>query len=485
MGTKKKSWITIQSLISQITVFTVFNFCVYTVFKSSLLYYFFQDDWFTFTISRASNINEFLSFFIPRTDVVYYRPIGMQIYFYLMNNLFGVNHIAFRWSSIIINSFNAYLVYRLLLKFKFKQSLAIFAGLFFAGSVAVYIPFFWSATFPFILGPLFFIASFLSFVYESKLGKILALIFFILGMLTLENTIILPVLFILWGFIYKKKILYKDVFPYFALVMFYVILRTIIFPPPLIQSYEISLNIASTLRNYLLWLFNWPEEIGRQMIGPFSISTIFIKNFRNYVYRWTLSSAIVIVMTIVIPFIAGIFKKKKISINKNSMFGLLWIIISLTLLILFSNHMFPYYLPVTLFGFIIFITGLLSQFVESFHIKSFVLLFYLSVIIAFWYWAGFNVIKFNQKVHWATKRARMAKYVIDRLTPQIKPYGNYKINLRNKLFYLALNNQDGLHVVFGENVETLYGDLGLNPELPPSGYTIISPLNEYLTVESF
>src|SRR3989344_6564769 len=69
--------------------------------------YFFQDDWFTLKISNAENINSFLGFFVPRSDVIYYRPLGMQIPFFLLSSLFGINPIPFKIFIVLIHLLHA------------------------------------------------------------------------------------------------------------------------------------------------------------------------------------------------------------------------------------------------------------------------------------------------------------------------------------------------------------------------------------------
>src|SRR3989344_8141419 len=59
-----------------------------TLFYPSLNYYFFQDDWFHFNISKAQNFKEFISFFQFRQDIIGWRPIPKQIFFFLLQTIF-------------------------------------------------------------------------------------------------------------------------------------------------------------------------------------------------------------------------------------------------------------------------------------------------------------------------------------------------------------------------------------------------------------
>src|SRR3989338_10225378 len=71
--------------------------CVsFALYYSSLNYFFFQDDFFEINISRADNVNEYLNFFKFRNDIIAYRPISLQNYFFISHHIFGLNPLGFR-----------------------------------------------------------------------------------------------------------------------------------------------------------------------------------------------------------------------------------------------------------------------------------------------------------------------------------------------------------------------------------------------------
>src|SRR3990167_8621943 len=71
-----------------------------SLYKDAFSSYFFQDDWFSFRISNARTVADFLSFFSPRSDVIYYRPLGMQLPFFLMQRFFGLSPLPYRLLSL-------------------------------------------------------------------------------------------------------------------------------------------------------------------------------------------------------------------------------------------------------------------------------------------------------------------------------------------------------------------------------------------------
>src|SRR3989344_7144783 len=77
----------------------IFAFSLF-LFYPSLNYYFFQDDWFVLNWVRTGNL---LSFFEFRTDIIYWRPISMPIFFWIGEKIFGLNPLGFHLLSFIID----------------------------------------------------------------------------------------------------------------------------------------------------------------------------------------------------------------------------------------------------------------------------------------------------------------------------------------------------------------------------------------------
>ena len=59
------------------------------LYYPSLSYYFFQDDWFVLNWVRT---DDFWSFFKFRTDIIYWRPLTMPIFFKIGQVFFDLNH---------------------------------------------------------------------------------------------------------------------------------------------------------------------------------------------------------------------------------------------------------------------------------------------------------------------------------------------------------------------------------------------------------
>ncbi len=261
MGNKKEvSKTHLGPVVFNILLFGIFLLTAYSIYKPAITSYFFQDDWFTFKISTPENIGEFIAFFKPRSDVIYYRPLGMQVYFFLMKSLFGLNNIYFRLSTLFFYSINGLLVYTLLKRLNFGKYESICASLFYVVSVSTYIPFYWSATFPFVFSQTFALSSIIYYLdsQSHKWKFYISYLLFIGGLLTLENTIIIPAIYFIWHILNKEynKIVKLSFFLIPTVVIF--LLRLFVFQVPLEGTYEPNIRLFSTLRTYALLSLNWP-----------------------------------------------------------------------------------------------------------------------------------------------------------------------------------------------------------------------------------
>ncbi len=461
MGFKKKiNSLFLNKKTSYLVVFFLLFIITYFVYHPALFSYFFQDDWFTFSISEAKYLKDFLFFFTPRLDVIYYRPLGMQVYFFVMKSVFGINPIYFRLSTFLIYTFNGLLIYKLLEEFKFSKKVSLFSAIIYTGSVVTYIPFFWSATFPFVLGPTFFLLSFLSYIKSNNFKlKILSFVFFFYGLLTLEEVVILPGILIIWDILNRKDLAGK--IKYWLLfilpILPYVYLRLIAFPVPLEETYTVKISFLSTIRSYLLWSFNWAEEIVRQFVAPFILNKDFIRSFSYFINIWLIETLVFILIFFILPFFLKLkdtFGRKLLVklFTKIEIIGISIYVLGLVPLILFSNHTYPYYLPIPLIGFAIFIAfqtefllgKIKNQWKGNLIIISLILL---------WLFASRSTIKFNELTHWAPRRAILAKNAVT--IYKQNEYLNPTVFIKDLNYKYATRNGEALKIIYGDEVRII------------------------------
>lgn len=432
------------------------------LYKVSFSAYFFQDDWFTLRISRADNLNALLRFFIPRTDVIYYRPLGMQIPFYLIQKLFGLNPVPFHLLTMLIHITNIFLVFYLVKLILKKQTAAGFSAFLYGSSSVHFIPMFWSSTFPFIEGPVLFFLSVILFIRhsekENNVQYLFSFIVFLTGLLVNEIVSVIPLVILSYCILSGKIKESVKVIPYFlgSIVLF--ILRFIVFHPPARGHYGMGLgfHLVSNLKTYLLWSMNWSEIVTEQMTKLFFFNSLIMD-------KYSLQAAVTVFSFLIISALPAIFiiqnlRKSDTLRLKYILFGLVWFLAGLLPVLPFIEHKFSYYLPIPLVGLIICFSYVLSVIpVTGLSLKNRRIL--LVLFAAVWLSASFSALDINLKEHWAPRRAAISRVLIQKALkdhPAIPPDGNILIpdSSENRL---ALNNQDAFRVVYADaNLITIY-----------------------------
>ncbi|KKS98656.1 MAG: hypothetical protein UV73_C0001G0177 [Candidatus Gottesmanbacteria bacterium GW2011_GWA2_43_14] len=430
-------------------------FISFVIYRQSLGSYFFQDDWFTLKISRGADLAAIAAFFVPRRDVIYYRPLGMQIPFYLLQSFFGLNQLPFRLLNFVLHAANTVMIYLLIKKMGGSVFPARLSAILYAVSGVHYTVFYWSSTLPFFLGPLLLFSSFYFFLRFSE-GKavwyFLSLTAFILGLFTNEMTAVLPLMLLSYSFIINK-ISYWRLLPYFVPVAILVGIRFLFFPPPVTESYSLGVarETAYSLRNYFLWSNNWPEEIQGQFYRFGLLNPRFVREFAPYVAVFCLSLAVNILLFYFLPLV-HLLKNKNTTSIRFFYFGLSWFLIGLAPVIFFPLHVFSYYLIIPMAGLLLSLTVVFHNYL-NFQSRLLIRKVMTIAVVASSIISACALVAFNSKIHWAPRRARISKILTDKAKSvsfgadekvifSVKPYSEYK---------LALNDQDALQYIFSRN----------------------------------
>ncbi len=420
---------------------------------------FFQDDWCSFSISHATSVKDFGQFFWPRTDVIYYRPLGMQVPFFLLRSLFGLTTWPFRTLTMVLHLVNGILVYELLRHF-LKAKIPAQLGAFFYLTAAVHwIIFYWAATFAFVLGPTFYLSSLVSFL-NKKYG--LSLILFALGLLTNEFLLTLPVIISLWMLLFSKLNL-RYLVKMGCIASFYILIRFGVAHVPVSGSYALTLSptqLVLNLRNYLLWSFNWPDEIQNQFVTMFKLNSQFVTNFSREIRFWLVNLVLFISFFAVVP-LSKIFRDRKSQkdILKIVLFGGLWYMITLAPVLFFEGHAFSYYLVLPLIGLLLAALILAENWLQREKQTSLVYVCLLFACSA-WYVSAFRTTRLNTYIHWAPRRAKIAQQIISKAQsqyPTVEP-NSVVIVPENSEYMWALGDQNALQVIYGDtSIATFYG----------------------------
>lgn len=437
----------------------------FLLYRGSFGAYFFQDDWFTLKIGRASTISEFFRFFLPRQDVIYYRPLGMQVPFYLLSSLFGMSAFPFHVVTFLTLTFSVVIVYFLVLEISGKKFIALLSSVLYATSAIHYTPFYWSSTYSFMLGPLIFFSSFWLFLrcMKKENGRIylVSFLLFIMGIFTNEIVAVYPLIvfsYLLFQGKVKEKL--QFMIPFFLFTALFLSSRFLLFPPPTQGVYRLSVGsyILGSIRAYFLWSFNWPEELKAQFISLFRLNPLFIQSFPREALLFVSTFLFALVISFVGPIAMQVIYIGQ-RIPRTVFFGGIWFLIGLLPVLFFPDHSYSYYLPISEVGLLLAISTLLYQ---LHRMSSLLFLRHLALFIFLecWLIASFTTVAFNEKVHWAPRRASLSRYLVLKIQKEypLLPYGGTIYLDPSSEFRLALNDQDALDVLYPDlHLKTIYG----------------------------
>lgn len=359
---------------------------VFIIFYPLLSTFFVQDDFFLLAVSKIKTVGQFIEFFIPRNDVVWYRPLSSQVFFFLGQKLFGLRPFPYHLIQILTHFLNGYLLVVFSKQLFKKITPGLFASFIYLTNASHTVSLGWVATYSFQLGVTFLL---LTIIYYLKKRKTCAVLFYLLGLLTSEVLIftLIP-LFYLEYFFLKKKITSLGIFIFFSLII--IIARFIIFPSNIGGDYQLTLNsgLLANLRFYFFRMFGLPMLIRLLMFG--NTGKLLVINF---------------LITLFIGYILPFFIIRKIEVKKI----IFLLLVSLSFLIpflLMTYHQAPYYLSYSLVG-ISLILGYSLNSYRTTKVKYLLLVFLLSYF-------SIQIISFQltYNTHWLFKRAALAEKLV-------------------------------------------------------------------------
>lgn len=462
--------ISIRLIKLLIYILVVFVFLI--IYGHALGTYFFQDDWFSLRISQAQTLPEMANFFIPRNDLIYYRPLGMQVPFFIFSNLMGFTPIPFKIVTVAFIFGSAYVVHLLIKRISGSKTLSYICLFLYTTSSIHFITISWSATIAFAMAAFFYFLSFYLYVdHKVKLSFLTLLI----GLLTNEFLVTICLVITLWDMLEIRKIKISLV-PFWVVSIFYFILRIKIITVPTSGDYVFAGNFREVLvniRHFILWTFNWPDEIQNQFVSFFKLNPLFVKDFLPL----TLFCIILMLFYIIAVFFSMVFQRSQSAKNKPLvLFGMIWFFLTLFPVLFFSRHSFSYYVQIPIFG-ILLIFAVVCKSLLLEHKKQTVLFLYLFSVI--WIYSAIITVSVNKDIHWVPRRALLSKRIVTQLSinssisetniiiiPQAKGSEEYKWALgdQNAVQYLYKNPR--IITFYGSYAEYLnseHADLKLSP----------------------
>ncbi len=382
-----------------ISYFSIFN------------YGFSQDDFIHLSAVSINNFSQFLNFFNPwatHPDIFHFRPLTTFLYFFVNNQLFGLNALPFRIEALALHLVNGFLFYLIIKEIWRDRKIAIISGLFYTVSAIHFLSLFYISAFQQI-GAAFFI--FLSIYLFFKNRYLLSHIAFIAALLSKETSIILPVLIFLLEFLKQRERPKIKIFiPYFVIAAIYLTIRLVGIQTTLSQGeYSLSLTPAQALENlkwYFLWSFGLPEIISTY---PSLKSFIpqFIKDFNLGV--WIALSWIVFLISTLL-----LFKRSYLDLKNITVSGAVFILTLLPVLFL-KDHKYPQYLDLAYLVFIPF-------FVRLYNGKGFRQILTIVAIISYMSLQILSI-RLSESTHWTTHRSLVAQFYHQELEKKDLPAG--------------------------------------------------------------
>lgn len=435
------------------------------LYWQSLTYYFLQDDWFHFNISNAKNVSDFIGFFKFRQDIIGWRPIPKQLFFFSIKNIFGMDPFI---AHLIIFLFLIGTIFSIffLTKLLFKNSkLSLVTSFLYATAAFHFISLSWLSAGENVAGAFFFTAAsyfvIAFFINRKLLNYCLAHIFFLLTLASTEFAITWP-LFIIFALLilFKKsnlkaffgKIIY--LLPSATIIAIYITLRFIVFPLPAKADYQIMINaqVLNTLTWYILWLFNLPEILKYHLsFSSFSFSNdpTFRIPFQPFLIPtmvfFALSASSILILIIN-------------NLRKNLFFASMSFFIfvfSLFPVLFLPTHTFPYYLSIPSLGIFIFFAFLIAKSME----KSKIYLFIAVIFLFSWFFLSYNTLSFTKKTHWVSGEASLSRQIVESAKSKYPSLPTDTVIIlypTSKSEKQALMNQEAFKFIYNEQITTVF-----------------------------
>lgn len=447
--------------------------------------YFTGDDFFHFKLVLSqtdkwgdASIGTFINFFgfhsFAERGVAFYRPIFREVLYLGFYQLFGLNHIPFRILAFVIHFINILLVYVFTERLFGKKLLSFFTTLFFATSAANVGILYYLAGGIQGQGAVMFVlitAILYDNYLKTKNAKIKYLTYFTscAALASHELAVVTP--FIILGLVFiKGKRSYKEVLPYFLMiVIFFLINYFIIGFSQTEVEYRMVFSIkklVNTFSWYSAWALGLPEMTVDFVGSNLKIDPRLMRYWGNYFK--VIWPTFITSLGILVGLGTFVFMKKKEKLfDKRLWFLLGWFVISLLPILFLPVHKKTYYLAIGL----PFFWGAIG-YIGYVGSKKFLIV--LSIVLL-----AMNIvsIQLGDETYWAAKRGRISERLINDIKfkyPRL-PDGA-TVLIRNDPNYpfvaddwggtstqanFILSGSDALQVLYNDpTLEVFYEDLG-------------------------
>ena len=371
-----------------------------------------QDDYYLIAQAAFNSVSQQILSSLPNTDSIFFRPLGMQAYFYLTVRLFGLAAWKYRIIAILIHGINSILVYKI--SQKMIKSGVVFVWLMYLMSPWQFAAIGWIVNISYLTGALL---AFLSILSALKQKFKLSILFFAIGILMNELVVTVPMLIFLLSCLknrLKLKPAISRVVPMFVILGLYGIIR-LRFPSASSGDYgfRVGANVVQNIRWLLMWTLGWPETYKDQFASLFNINKTFLSAFSGETFIFAVTSFLTLAVFL-----------KSIKNHRLILLGTSWFLIALAPVIFFSSHIYPHYAAIAAVGLYLIIADVLSQLPQQLR----------AVFVVLWAMQFIAGIKINLATHWWPRHALEAGRLITIIKnkyPSLPPDKNLMLEVNN------------------------------------------------------
>lgn len=459
-------------------ILLIFIVCL-AIYYRNLHYYFFQDDWFILNNVQIKSLPQFLNLFKVGNDVIYYRPIGMQLFFTVGDKLFGLNPFGFHLISLLFHFTNIILFYVLSMKLFKNPKIGLIAAFIYGISAFHFMTISWlSLTWNFIglTSTLLCLIHFLNYRKSNKVINYLASIFFLLLALgSTEFALTVPLLLVLLDFLnknYTKKTLVqmaKTLSPFLLICVFYVFLRFYLIPIPIKGDYTLTFStlVIKDYFWYFMWFFNIPELLRDHFNATnLQISADFLR-----VSMPVLPVTIVCSVASILIFAFLLVKIGIKKLYKLIVVTVIYFVFGLFPVIFLKNHAYPYYLTMPSVPLILLTSVIAARALEQPRAKRIAIVF-LVLYLSSSYLAN----SVNRQSHWLVGEQGISRKAVEKARLNLpSPNDKSVIVVMPSSIQIkqALMDQQAFRFVYKLPVTTVY-----DPANGPSKDVILIKWNE-------
>lgn len=294
-------------------------------------------------------MRDLMNIFIPREDTIYYRPISIQLFYFLLAKLFGLKIFYYHFVQIGLHATNGVLFYLLSKKIFSHEKPAFLAAFLFVTSWTHFYELTWIASTFNSIALLFILAYILS---AARPLRVWPEIFLVLALLSAETAVVAPFLLLLFWLFFRRldSRAAKKIILHLSIVATYLILRFLVFEIPTRDTYALSFSLQS-IKNAVIFIF-W-------LIGFSEFATIHLtrRNFPFTDFSFTglypnyslIISMILVWLLISIVMVLAV--KRKVFMEKIFIFGVVWFVMAILPIIIIPNRIYPYYPFIAQLGF--------------------------------------------------------------------------------------------------------------------------------------